>query len=103
MSLRWRDSWRKKDCGSSPEKMCCRIEKGESKEEGDVIREYKAMHEENFLSSRLRENGKNREEIMGEVGKETEEETSKKRIREEERDENETVVSILIRLRLLYF
>ena len=28
------------------------------KEEGDVIGEYKAMHEENFLSSWLREGGK---------------------------------------------
>ena len=48
------------------------------------------MHEENFLRSWLREAGKNKEEILGEVGKATEEETGKKRIREEE--ENETVI-----------
>ena len=63
-----------------------------SKEEGDVDREYKAMHEENFLSSWLREDGENKGEISGEVGKETEEETGKKRIREEDREENETVI-----------
>ena len=39
-------------------------------EEGDVIREYKAMHEEKFLSSWLREDGKKKEEIIREVGKE---------------------------------
>ena len=32
------------------------------KEEGDVIGEYKAMHDENFLSSWLREDGKDKEE-----------------------------------------
>ena len=31
------------------------------KEEGDVIREYQAMLEEHFLSSWLREDGKNKE------------------------------------------
>ena len=40
-----------------------------SKEEGDVIREYKSMHEENFLSSWLREERKDKEENVGEVGK----------------------------------
>ena len=30
------------------------------KEESDVIREYKVMHEENFLSNRLREDGKDK-------------------------------------------
>ena len=43
------------------------------------------MHEEKFLSTWLREDGKNKEEIIGEVGKETEEETGKKRKREEEK------------------
>ena len=61
-------------------------------EEGDVIREYKAMHEENFLSSWLTEEGKDKEErIRMEIDKETKEETSKKRTREEEKEENETV------------
>ena len=51
------------------------------KEEGD-IREYKAMHEHVFLSSWLREDGKDKEERTMEIGKETKEETGKK---EEER------------------
>ena len=55
------------------------------KEDGDVIREYKAMNEENFVSSWLRKEGKARK-------KETKEDTSKKRIREEETQENETVI-----------
>ena len=37
-------------------------ERGEfPKEEGDAVREYKAMHEENFCSSWLREDGKVKE------------------------------------------
>ena len=52
------------------------------KEEGDIIREYKAMHENIFLSSWLREDGKDKEERTMEIGKETKEETGKK---EEER------------------
>ena len=55
------------------------------KEEGDVIREYKAMHEEKFLSSWLGEDGK-KERIM-EVDKETGEETYKKRGREKRSQE----------------
>ena len=49
------------------------------------------MHVENFLSSWRREDGKNKEESTREVGNDTEEETGRKRIREEEREENETV------------
>ena len=38
-------------------------ERGElPKEESDAVREYKAMHEENFLSSWLREDEKSKEE-----------------------------------------
>ena len=55
------------------------------KEESDVIREFQAMHEENFLSSWLREGGKHKEEIIPEVHKETKEETSKKRRKREKR------------------
>ena len=61
------------------------------KEEGDIIREYKAMHGENFLNSWLREEGKDREVRIMETDKESEEEASKKRTREEEKEENETV------------
>ena len=59
-------------------------------EEGDVIREYKAMQAETFLSSWLREDGKEKEEIIMEKGKETKAEMGKKRRREEEKEENET-------------
>ena len=81
-----------KDYGISKEKMCCRTEECCLKEEGDVIRKYKAMSEENFLSSRLREMGKARkkERIM-EVDKESKEDTGKKRIREK-KEETETVI-----------
>ena len=41
------------------------------KEEGGVIREYKAMHEEHFLSSRLREDGEDKKERKMEVDRET--------------------------------
>ena len=58
-------------------------------EEGDVTREYKAMHEENFLSSWLREDGNEKEERIMKIGKKTKEEIGEKRRREEEK-ENET-------------
>ena len=35
------------------------------KEDGDAISEYKAMHEENFLSSWLREDGRERRKNGG--------------------------------------
>ena len=47
------------------------------KEECDFIREYKAMHEENFLSSWIREDGKEKE-VMLETSKETKEERAQK-------------------------
>ena len=52
-------------------------------EEGDVITEYKAMDEDNFLSIWLREDGEDKKERKLEVDKETEEEVSKKVKREE--------------------
>ena len=42
------------------------------KEEGDVIREYKATHEENFLSNWLKETGKEKEERIVETREENE-------------------------------
>ena len=80
----------KKDCGISLEKRC-QDSGALPKEEGDVIRKYKAMHEDNFLSSWLREEGKDKEEINIEIDKETQEETSKTRMIEEKKEENETV------------
>ena len=62
------------------------------KEEGDASREYKAIHEENFLSSWLREDGREKEERMVEVSNENEEERSEKEEkRRRERRELETL------------
>ena len=61
------------------------------KEEGDIVREYKAMYEENFLSSWLKEVGADKTERTIEVDKETKEEVSEKMISDEEKEENETV------------
>ena len=81
--MNWKVSWWKKDCGSSLEKRCCRID-----ESGLRKKATKATHEDNFSSSWLREDGKNKEEIIGEASKETEKETGKKRIEEEEREKD---------------
>ena len=63
-------------------------ERGElPNEEGDVVREFKAMHEEDFWSSWLREDEKEREAEAEGKG----EEEGEKRKREEEIEENETV------------
>ena len=43
------------------------------KEEGDAVREYKAMHEESFLSSWLREDGGEKEKRTVEMSGENEE------------------------------
>ena len=58
------------------------------REEGDAVREYKAMHEENFVGSWLREDGKSktREDI------EVREDVGKKGKRDREKEEDETVV-----------
>ena len=50
------------------------------------------MQEDNFLSSWLREGGKDKKERQMEVDKENKGETGKKRIREEEKEENQTVI-----------
>ena len=57
--MKWEVSLPTKDFGISLEKRCCKIGVL-PEEEGDVIREYKAMHEENVLSSWLRAEGKTR-------------------------------------------
>lgn len=62
------------------------------KEEGDVIREYKAIHEENFLDSWLREDVEGKEEGKKKVDKDTKEEVSRKREREGEKGKDQTVV-----------
>ena len=60
------------------------------KEEGDAVREYKAVHEENFLSSWAREDGREKEEGTVGMGNESKEERSEKRRREREKEENGT-------------
>ena len=60
-------------------------------EERDVVREYKAMHEEDFWSSWLREGEKNKGENKVEAEGEREVD-GEKRKREEEKEENETVM-----------
>ena len=61
------------------------------KEEGsDAGRGYKAMHDENFLSSWLREDGREKEERTVKMSGDIEEERGEKRKREGEKEENET-------------
>ena len=60
-------------------------------EEGDVVREYKAMHEEHFLISWLREDVEGKKERRKKVDKETREEVNSKRKREGEKGGDETV------------
>ena len=60
------------------------------REEGDVVREYKAMHEENFSSSWPRADVEGKEEGR-KLNKVTREEVSGKRKREGEKIEDETV------------
>ena len=77
MSLRWEVSWPRKVYGISTEKML--QDRGALLKEGsDVIREHKAMHEENFLSSWLREDVEGKEEGKKKVDRETKEEGEKK-------------------------
>ena len=64
-------------------------ERGElPNEEGDVVRENKAMHKEDFWSSWLREDEKSKEERKAEAEGKGEEE-GEKRKREEEKEKNE--------------
>ena len=66
-------------------------ERGElPNEEGDVVKEYKAMHEEDFWTSWLREDERGKEERMAKAAR-NEEEKGEKRKRQEEKEENETV------------
>ena len=58
-------------------------------EECDAVREYKAMHEEDFWSNWLREDERSEEERKAKA-ESKEEEKGEKRKREEEKEENET-------------
>ena len=57
--------------------------------EGDPVRGYKGMHEENFWSNWPREDERGKEERTARAEK-NEEEKGEKRKREEEKEENQT-------------
>ena len=61
------------------------------KEEGDIVRECKAMHGDNFLSSWLREDVEGTEERRKKMDKEAREEESRSGKREGEKGEEEAV------------
>ena len=92
MNLSWEDEWHRRSYGILDEKRL--QDRGAlPREEGDVIREYNAMHEENFLTSwedlvgkeeRKKEEQNIREEVK-KKGKREEEE------QEGEKEENEVV------------
>ena len=89
--MRWKVSWGKKDWNLARNK-ALQDRGAPLGEEGDTIREYKAMDEENFLSSWLRM-GKVRQKKRNEVDKEVGEDVGKKGKRESGRKEkDETVV-----------
>ena len=65
-------------------------ERGElPSEEGDVVKESKAMHEEDFRSSWLREDERGREERMANAERKEKEKKRNKRKRVEEKEEYE--------------
>ena len=73
-NLKWKVLWRKKGLWNFAREKN-HGERGElPKEEGDAAREYKSMHDENFLSSWLREDGREKEERTAKVREEKEEE-----------------------------
>ena len=91
LSSKREDSWHRKAYGTWLERKMLQDGCALPKEERDIVREYKAMHEENFLSSWLRE------EVVGsERGKDREqkvrEEESRGCERKVEREEEKTVV-----------
>ena len=75
----------KQGCGTSPKKKLLEASGALLREDGDLLREYQAMHDENFVSSRLRENvegkKKNRDN-MNNLAKEEERKSGKQRRRE---------------------
>ena len=60
ISLKWKVSWRKEDCGIPQQNKAVQVRGALHREEGDAIREYDATHVEDFLSSWLREDGKSK-------------------------------------------
>ena len=60
-------SWHTKVRGTIAKKRMVEDRRGMPKEEGDSIREYKAMHEENFPSSWMMEDVESKAEEMEKV------------------------------------
>ena len=81
----------KKSCGILEKTKLCKTEVPCQGKKGDTIREYKAMHEENFLSSWLREDGKGKTRRDMEVDKEVREDAGKKGRRVRVKGEDESV------------
>ena len=76
-------------CGISQEAKLC---KTMPQEEGDTIREYKGMHEENFMSSRSREDKECKRKRQKEVDEEVNKDVGEKGKRVREREVDEAVV-----------
>ena len=55
ISSKREDSWHKNVGGTSPKVSIMKERGALLKEEGDIVREYKAMHEENFMRNWLGE------------------------------------------------
>ena len=93
MSSKREDSLRREVCGTLTEKGCCGTEVHcLRKREIWLVCEYKAMNEENFLSSWLREDVEGTEERRKEMDKEAREEERRSGKREVEMEKGETVV-----------
>ena len=90
--MKWKVLWRKQDFGISSKNKALQERGALPRDEGDAIGECKAMHEENFLSSWVREFEKNKEGGTVERNRAAKEEVSKRKKREDAKEENETVV-----------
>ena len=74
----------KRACGLSPEKRML-VDRGAlPKEDADLTRDYKAMHEEHFLSGWLRDDTQGKAEEVKEWNRKDQEEEAKGRKREVE-------------------
>ena len=78
-SLKWKVSWpKKKGLWNLVRERILRERGALLEEKGGAFREYKAMHEEKFLSSWLRRDGREEERGTGGDGHESEEERAKR-------------------------
>ena len=103
MSLRWEDSWHRNVPWNLAGEKILQDRGALPREEADIVRVYKAIHEENFLSIWLRKEVEGKEERREKVDKETREKVSRMRKREGEKGEDGTVAQPCFPLRLLIF